>query len=53
MMLIAEVWKAEQCYSYNYTVAYRSINYHGLGATNQDLPRLAISLEVSKSLCYS
>lgn len=53
MMLIAEVWKAEQCYSSNYTVAYRSINYHGLGATSQNFPRLAINLEVSKSLCCS
>lgn len=53
MTLIAEVWMAEHCYSYNYTVAYRSINYHGLGATSQDFPRLAINLEVFKSLCCS
>lgn len=52
MMLIPIVWKTEQCYSYNYTVAYRSINYRGLGAVSQDFPRLAINLEISKSVLH-
>jgi len=43
MMLFAKVWKAEQCYGSNYSVAYRSINDHGWGATSQGFPRLAIS----------
>lgn len=50
MLLIAKVWKPEQCYSYNCTAAYRTINYHGSDTRSQDFPRLAINLEVSKSL---
>lgn len=48
-LLIAKVCKAEQWYNYC-SAAYRAINYYGSDATSQNFPRLAINIEVSKSM---